>query len=628
MKTLSLLSLFAWSTIGLCGAEAWLAGPELGPRTGGDTIRGVVFHDLDGDGRHDRDEPGVPEVLVSNGLDIVKTDTDGRYTVDVRPDMNLTIVQPSGWESPVDARRVPQFFYVHKEGGTPETLRYGGLPDTGRAPATVNFPLRRTDGAAAFRVAVLGDSQTYSHTQVSYFRDSAVADLLRHGGDVDLMLYVGDVLGDDLGLLDRLLEVGSAVGAPQYLVHGNHDFDFDATSDAHSSDSWRRIYGPQYYAFERGQALFVILDNVVFPAAGGRYNGIVDDTQMTWLRNLLDHTPRDRKIVFAHHIPFVSFVDSTTTRHQTDNLAEIHEMVRGRPALSLSGHTHTMENLAPGEVFSGWEDATGVAELPFRHMIAGAASGAWYQGDYDIFGVPMGLQRMGGPKGVLLLDFNGTHMKETYLGLGVGGEVPQWVDLNTPGFRTWFDALMTWRAADSNMRDPIPPVSIQDLADNRILTPADLAEGTYLTANVWAGSRETRVTVTLMDGETATMTRTQEGNGEAPRIGAEWADPFAAKRQLSVARFAYQSRSGEARNQGFEAFQGRSFGPAAPQPMGSVADRNMHLWRYRLPADLEMGVHRVTVTSVDRHGRESVTPFVFEVREERPPPRWRHELWD
>lgn len=631
MNRFLLLTAFAKALVTLTAGEVWIAQPEIvrGINAGDGYIRGIVFEDFDYDGHHDGDEPGLPEVLVSNGLDVVRTDGAGHYKIRVRPDMNLSVVQPSGWESPLDSRLVPQFFYVHKEGGSPEKLRYGGLPDTGPAPEKVNFPLRRIAGKASSRVAVIGDSQTYSHTEVGYFRDSAVTDLLRHGGKIDLLLYVGDVMGDDLGLLERLLEVGAAIGAPQYLVHGNHDFDFDASSDAHSSDSWRRIYGPQYYAFERGQVLFIILDNVVYPATPeGQYNGMVEETQMTWLGNLLAQVPRDRKVVFAHHIPFVSFADSESTRHQTDNLDEIHELVKGRPALSLAGHTHTTENLGPGESFKGWEAATGVRELPFRHMVAGAASGSWFQGDLDIFGVPMSLQRLGAPKGVMLLDFDGTEVVETYLGLGVGGEAPQWVDLNTPAFRDWYEAIMDWRSRNPYERDALPPFSIQDLPDTRVLTPEDLTEGVYLAANVWAGSRETRVTVRMNDGETWSMTRTQEGNGEAQRWGGEWADPFAVKRQLSVARYAFQSRSGEERNQGFEVFRGQQHGPAAPQPMGSVADRSMHLWRLRLPADLEKGVHRVVVTSTDRHGREFQTPFVFEVREERPPARWRRELWD
>lgn len=101
----------------------------------------------------------------------------------------------------------------------------------------------------------------------------------------------------------------------------------------------------------------------------------------------------------------------------------------------------------------------------------------------------------------------------------------------------------------------------------------------WLTANVWIGSAETRVVAVLPDGEELEFTRTQEGEGEGMRIGTEWADPFAAARQLSVARFAYQSKLGEERAQGFELFRGSRFGPAPPQPQGSIADRNMHLWR-------------------------------------------------
>ncbi|MEM6391453.1 MAG: metallophosphoesterase N-terminal domain-containing protein [Planctomycetota bacterium] len=88
----------------LDAAEPWLAGPEVVRGAGGDgkTVSGVVFADLNGNGQHNADEPGVPGVLVSNGLDVVKTDEQGRYMLDVRRDMNLTVVQPSGWESPVD----------------------------------------------------------------------------------------------------------------------------------------------------------------------------------------------------------------------------------------------------------------------------------------------------------------------------------------------------------------------------------------------------------------------------------------------------------------------------------------------------------------------------------------------
>jgi hypothetical protein len=432
---------------------------------GGETISGVVFEDADRDSRFGAGEDGVPGVLVSNGRDIVRTDDEGRYEIAVRPDMDLTVIQPSGWRVPTDRNLVPQFSYTHKPGGTGYEMRYGGLPDTGPAPAMVNFPIIRNGAAGAdFTCAVVGDSQTYSNQEISWLRDGVVTDVTRAGlGSDDCLLYVGDVVGDDLGILPRLIEVGAMAGAPQWMVHGNHDYDFDARSDADSADSWRRIWGPNYYAFEMGQALFVVLDNVIYPcgpedlatghafcADGERptYNGRVTETQLTWLQTLLAETPDDRLIVLAHHIPFVSFVDAGSNKHQTDNLDRIHALVAGRPALSLSGHTHTIENHAPGQIFDGWTQNTGTGPLPFRHIIAGAASGAWYQGDFNIDGNPMALQRMGAPNGYLHLDFAGTDYAERYVGQRIEPGRGQWVGLSTPDFRDWYAAIMDWRGED------------------------------------------------------------------------------------------------------------------------------------------------------------------------------------
>lgn len=557
--------------------------------------------------------------------------------------MNLTIVQPSGWRVPTDERMVPQFFYIHKEEGTGYAMRFGGLPPTGVAPERVDFPIRREGAAASqFACAVMADPQVYSNEQLSWFRDGVMADIIEGGyRNSDCMIMLGDVLGDDLSLLDRLLEVGSAAEIPQWLVVGNHDIDFDARSNADKTDSWRRLYGPNYYAFEQGNVLFVVLDNVYYPCGpedvtrghsaceeGRRptYNGRLTEEQFTWLEGLIRYTPEDRLIVFSHHIPFVSFVDATQGRHLTDNLDRIHALVEGRPALSLSGHTHTTENHAPGQLFEGWAENTGIGTLPFRHIVAGAASGAWYQGDFNVYGVPMALQRMGAPMGYFHIDFDGNQYRERYVGTRMTPEKGQWVGLNTPSFRNWFETIMEWNGTPARERDSLPPFSINDLPDTRLLTPEDFAGGVWLTANVWAGSSETSVVAHISGGKTLQLERTQSGKGESAKIGAEWADPFATARQLSVGRYALQSTEGEQRAQGYELFRGSRFGPAAPQPQRSIADRNMHLWRVQLPA-LPLGVHRIQVESTDRNGNTYSDWIMVEVRKERPPRYWQHELW-
>ncbi|MEM9973368.1 MAG: calcineurin-like phosphoesterase family protein [Pseudomonadota bacterium] len=608
---------------------------------------GVVFHDLSRDGVRQDDEPGVAGVIVSNGRDVVTTSADGSYELPVRDDMIVMISEPAAWDAPVDENGIPQFFYNHKPGGTPEPLRYGGLPDTGPLPAEINFPLIRTGTDDQFSCVMMGDTQPYSNTEIGYVRDGVLDSLLeRDLSQAECIVMLGDVMGDDLTLLPRFANLFSVLGLPQYYIHGNHDYDFDATSDAHSADSWRNLYGPNYFSYEIGDAVFIALDNVIYPCGpedngpGGRdacidpdrvtYNGRVSDDQMAWIEGTLANIPEDKLIVMLHHIPFVSFIDSNTGRHQTDNLAEIHAMLAGRPALSFSGHTHTLEYLAAGEWFQGWEEQVGVTRLPFDHIVGGAPSGNWFQGDLGFDGTPMAFARGGTPPGYMVIEFDGPDYRLNFHAANQPPERQLALSFNTPPFREWFTALQTWQDERGRGASEIPPLTINDLPDVKLFTPEELQESVWLTANFWAGERNSRVFAQINDGPRLEMTRTQPGNGEAILAGAEWADPFAAQRQMTIGRYAWQSASGDARAQGFELWQGAQFGPVPPQGMsaGHVADSSTHLWRLEMPADLPVGAHIITVTAVDRHGREFSDRITFEVRSERPNPFWDNTLWE
>ena len=607
-------------------------------------VTGRVFHDRNRNGLFDSDEKGIPDVLVSNGKDVVQSAADGQYALPILDDMSVFVIQPSDWQVPTDPNYTPQFSYQHKPAGSPKPLRFGGLPATGPVPSAIHFPLIPAANSA-FNCVVLGDVQAYANQDISYFRDSTIDDLLDREATPDCVIAVGDVMGDDLGLIPRMSQVIGALQAPQWWVHGNHDFDFDADFDVDSADSWRRLWGPAYYAFEIGNVLFIALDNVVYPCHAEdamrpgrefcltddrkRYNGRVTEEQVHFVENLLALTPKDKTIVFAHHIPFVSFYDQTTAAHQTDNVTDIYELVAGREVLSISGHTHTIENLAPNDAFAGWSASVGVDALPFRHIIAGAASGGWYQGDLDIHGTPMSLQRMGAPKGWLSLQFDDQgKYQECYHGANVGRERVAWLSLSTPSFRDWYQQISAWHNSDKNTRDPIPPLSINDLPDVKILTPEDLMNKTFITANVWAGASDTQVNISINNMSAVSMARTQQAQGESAKIGVDFVDPFAAQRQLSVARIALQSRSGIEANQGYQVFKGIQNGPTVPQPQRHVTDRNVHLWRYELPANLPLGTHVATVTITDRHGQQHIDTLAFEVVEDRPNMRFRKDVWE
>lgn len=640
----------ALSMMGPAWAFDYVAGIEsYGEAADAGTARGTVFLDRSQDGMRQDDEPGIEGVIVSNGRDVTVTDADGRWELPAFDNMTLMVTKPSGYATPTNADGVPQFFYHHKPDGTPEPLRYGGLEPTGPLPEAVNFPLVERDEPESFRCVAMGDTQPYSNEEIGWVRDGTLASLLARDdlGDVPCMLLLGDVMGDDLELLPRLMNVFSVLGIPQYYVHGNHDFDFDATDDAHSADSWRQIYGPNYYAFEIGQVFFVALDNVVYPCteadradddrancgAEGEdaiYNGRVTDDQMQWLEGLLAQVPEDRLVVLMHHIPFVSFADATSGRHQTDNLAEIHALLDGRPALSLSGHTHTLEHHAAGESFEGWEEKTGVATLPFTHLVAGAPSGNWFMGDFGFDGTPLAFARDGTPPGFLVIDFEGSDYTLTFHAANQPAERQMALAFNTPLFREWFEAAYAFAQDAPDDAEALPPVTVHDLDDLALFTPDELEDGVWLTANVWNGSRDTRVEVRINGGEPLAMERTQEGAGEARRIGAEYADPFALPRQMTIGRHAWQSESGEPRTQGFEVWQGTRFGPQPPQhmPAWSLAVSSPHLWRLAMPSDLPAGAHVAEVTATDVWGREWTERIAFEVRGERPTRFWRADRWE
>ena len=69
-------------------------------------VTGKVFED--------RNKKGIPNVVVSDGKSVTKTDGNGRYILRVDPERrNSTIVfvtLPEGYTVPADAANTPQFF--------------------------------------------------------------------------------------------------------------------------------------------------------------------------------------------------------------------------------------------------------------------------------------------------------------------------------------------------------------------------------------------------------------------------------------------------------------------------------------------------------------------------------------
>ncbi|MEU3274883.1 calcineurin-like phosphoesterase family protein [Saccharomonospora sp. NPDC006951] len=560
-------------------------------------LTGRVFVDDNRDSVSDRRERGLAGVTVSNGRDVVTTGRDGSYRLPVYDNMTVFVTQPSGYQVPVDESNVAQFHYNHLPEGSPQ-LRYGGIAPTGPLPDAVNFPVVRSKDTSARKqhCVMAGDLQTYDKTEVEYARKGAIGDL---AGRTDYRgcgtLFVGDVVGDDLSLYPDVKDLTSLTNGPARFLPGNHDLDFDATTAEHSFDTFRAQLAPEYYSYDVGDMHVIALNTVRYPCtpdvdnADGtrpecddpennpRYNGSIGEAQLQWLKRDLANVGRDKLVVVAGHIGLVNFADNASPIHQVDQAREVYDLLKGRKAVAVSGHSHSIENMKRGDLVKGWADLFGIEGLPFPHITAGAISGDWYSGAVTEDGYPVAVGRDGGRPGVVTLDVNGTRFAERYTVTGEKDGVQTQLGLNSPAYRQWYADRREWNET--------PEGEAPELGDPLVLDRTDLTGTTWLTTNFWMGATGSKVTVRLDGGRPLPAERTQPMRGEAQRSGAEWSDPHAAAQQLVNG--------------------------------GSLADRSMHLWRFELPADLAPGRHKAHVTATDSHGRSYTDTLTFRVVDEK-----------
>lgn len=403
----------------LAGSTAILADPRsLAAATR--ELHGTVFHDRSGGGVRRAGDPGIGGALVSNGVDVVATDADGRWRLPVSPGGHVFLVQPTGWKASPKANGLPGFAGF----GRPAFA------------APVEFPLRPSAEPRQFSVALLADTQPQDARELGYLRDCFLGPVSESGAA--FAINHGDVVFDDLGLYPRYLELVRATGMPWHHCPGNHDMDWDAQSPEQSFETWRRVFGPCHYAFQHGGSTFILLNNVEPLPSGERtkggygYRGRIGPAQLAFVRNLLTHVHRNALVVVSMHIPLVALETPDEPSGFTKDCHELLRLLSGRPStLSLAGHTHTTEHhyLGCAHGFSG-------PGLHHHHVLT-AASGGWWSGPFDACGLPVAHSRDGTPKGFHVLSVDGDTYATRFVPVGHTGD-PK-VRISIEGRRHRFD---------------------------------------------------------------------------------------------------------------------------------------------------------------------------------------------
>ena len=280
------------------------------------------------------------------------------------------------------------------------------------------------------RVALVGDPQVDNPVEMGYARRSIYRDL-RGRRDLDLCIFLGDLVNDNMSLLPESLSVIDSLPFPSFMIPGNHDRDVYRGAKSSGSMSrprdlstWRKLVGYVDTSFVRGNVRFIMMNNVRHAAAGMTdYVGGFTEKQKHWLDSVLvtdvarggkmssgsvdrSRRPSRGKVtpaltILATHIPF------SQMKGRDSVLALIPEHTR---ILYVSGHTH----------FVSRDDS-----IP--EVIAGATCGSWWRGVKDSDGVPYALQSCGAPRGYFVAEISRDgDYRLRYRCVGMDDEVSVW----------------------------------------------------------------------------------------------------------------------------------------------------------------------------------------------------------
>jgi predicted phosphodiesterase len=293
-------------------------------------------------------------------------------------------------------------------------------------------------GAKRLRVAFVGDPQVDNEKELGYARRSIYKEL-RERKDLDLAIFLGDLVNDDVAFLAPSRATLDSLPCPWACVPGNHDRDvYRVKGQARDMATYTRVIHAPDTCFERAGVSFIMMNDVRLVGTGGYEGGFRED-QKAWLRKQLESIPADRLAVLCAHIPFNEF----KAKDSLETILSIHPKM-----LLMCGHTHTMARSKL--VFP--------SGLALEEVLAGAACGSWWRGRPDSHGIPSATQNCGAPRCYYVVDFkdgdyrldykvigepasvkaSATLMDSTRLVLNVyGGAVFGEVQVKLPGRRGW-----------------------------------------------------------------------------------------------------------------------------------------------------------------------------------------------
>ncbi len=302
-------------------------------------------------------EEKLQGVIVTDGTNFTQTKKNGKFKFEIEDDADFVfIITPSGYVADWSAG-VPAFY--REAAGTKKFV----------------FDLIPMEKSDDYSFIAMADPQNATQENFDKFMRKPMADLCEttkslKGNAVGLVL--GDVCGDNFALMEAFKKEILRTGIPFYAAIGNHDHNHASEGDRESSAEFRRILGPENYAFFLGGDLFIVLDNIIYEKNYNYHEGYTAEV-LNWVRELERMIPADTDIYVAQHAP-VRFILRNNAK--LPGASDLIDILRGRKVTFISGHEHI------NNIFEHEEDI-------IEHNVAGFC-GYWWSAPYSADGTPLG----------------------------------------------------------------------------------------------------------------------------------------------------------------------------------------------------------------------------------------------
>lgn len=317
---------------------------------------------------------GIANVVISDGYSVVITNAKGNYSITTNDNAtNIFMSTPAGYEFKTDYNVTKQYETLGSRNQYDFKLR----------------ALKKNDNKHNF--IIWADPQVKNKKDVKQMMDTAVPDvqqLVKSMGPDALIhgVCVGDIVWDNHALFPDYNEAVAQMGIPFFQALGNHDMDYRMGGDETSDKTFKDVYGPTYYSFNRGKAHYVVLDDVRYLGTEREYDGYITENQLSWLAKDLKYVEKDQLLIINLHIPVHSAVK---------NNDELYALLEGYKNVHImSGHTHYNLNKITNDIYE------------HNH---GTVCGAWWTGP---------ICEDGTPRGYGVYEVNGTELKWYYKSTG------------------------------------------------------------------------------------------------------------------------------------------------------------------------------------------------------------------